>query len=337
MDYWQEVTLAKVTDQVREMGHSQADGCYGRFADIQGEAGNGLSRRTVSTPEDGTIVNTTRGVQGDMTITTTTTRSIFLIAMTVAVLFSLAVSTRTSAADPSQVNQEMKKTESGLKYRDDEEGTGEMPKTGQTCIVHYTGWLWENDAKGKEFDSSKKRNAPFAFHVGEGQVIKGWDEGVATMKVGGKRALLIPSELGFGIRGRGGVIPPNASLYFEVELLGVMKKTDSGLEYRDIKVGDGPSPKSGQTCVVHYTGWLWQEGAKGKKFDSSVDQGKPFPFPVGRRKVIPGWDEGVATMKVGGKRELLIPADLGYGARGAGRDIPPNATLLFEVELLDIK
>ncbi len=176
----------------------------------------------------------------------------------------------------------MKKTESGLEYVDEKEGTGETPKTGQTCIVHYTGWLWENNAKGKKFDSSKKRNAPFAFPVGEGQVIKGWDEGVATMKVGGKRELLIPPELGYGDRGRGGVIPPNATLLFEVELLGVMKKTDSGLEYRDIKVGDGPSPKTGQTCVVHYTGWLWR-GAKGKKFDSSVDGASHFRSPSVRR------------------------------------------------------
>ena len=137
-------------------------------------------------------------------------------------------------------------------------------------------------------------------------------------------------------RGAGGVIPPNATLLFEVELLGVMKKTESGLEYRDIKVGDGPAPKSGQTCVVHYTGWLWQ-GAKGKKFDSSVDRGDRSRFPLAARQVIPGWDEGVATMKVGGKRELLIPPELGYGARGAGRDIPPNSTLIFEVELLDVK
>src|SRR5262249_51654520 len=92
-----------------------------------------------------------------------------------------------------------------------------------------------------------------------------------------------------------------------------MTKTPSGLQDEDVKVGDGASPKKGQTAVVHYTGWLWENGAKGKKFDSSVDRGKPFSFPVGQGAVIKGWDEGVATMKVGGKRILLIPADLGYG------------------------
>ncbi len=275
-----------------------------------------------------------------MTNTITTMHLRFFTTIAVAALFSLVASAGVSTAGPSQADQNksktMKKTESGLEYADEKEGDGETPKAGQTCIVHYTGWLWENNAKGKEFDSSKKRNAPFAFHVAEGQVIKGWDEGVATMKVGGKRELLIPAELGYGEKGRGGVIPPNATLLFEVELLGVLKKTDSGLEYRDIKVGDGPSPKSGQTCVMHYTGWLWQS-AKGKKFDSSLDRGESFSFPIGTKSVIAGWDEGVATMKVGGKRELLIPANLGYGASGAGSAIPPNATLFFEVELLGVK
>jgi peptidylprolyl isomerase len=116
-----------------------------------------------------------------------------------------------------------------------------------------------------------------------------------------------------------------------------MTKTPSGLQYEDVKVGDGASPQKGQTAVVHYTGWLWENGAKGKKFDSSVDRGQPFSFPVGMGRVIKGWDEGVATMKVGGKRILLIPPDLGYGSRGAGGAIPPNATLIFEVELLEVK
>jgi peptidylprolyl isomerase len=113
--------------------------------------------------------------------------------------------------------------------------------------------------------------------------------------------------------------------------------TASGLQIADSKVGTGATPKPGQTCVMHYTGWLYENGAKGKKFDSSVDRGEPFEFPIGQKRVIAGWDEGVATMKVGGKRTLIIPPALGYGARGAGGVIPPNATLIFEVELLDVK
>src|SRR6185437_200873 len=118
---------------------------------------------------------------------------------------------------------------------------------------------------------------------------------------------------------------------------GKFMTTASGLQIKDIKVGTGATPKTGQTCVVHYTGWLYVNGVKGKKFDSSVDRGEPFEFPVGEGRVIRGWDEGVATMKVGGKRTLIIPPALGYGARGAGGVIPPNATLTFDVELLDVK
>jgi peptidylprolyl isomerase len=113
--------------------------------------------------------------------------------------------------------------------------------------------------------------------------------------------------------------------------------TASGLKIEDTQVGTGASPKTGQTCVMHYTGWLYENGQKTKKFDSSVDRNEPFEFPIGAGRVIKGWDEGVATMKVGGKRTLIIPPDLGYGARGAGGVIPPNATLVFEVELLGVK
>lgn len=107
--------------------------------------------------------------------------------------------------------------------------------------------------------------------------------------------------------------------------------TESGLQYEDKVVGQGENPSKGQTVTVHYTGWL----TDGTKFDSSVDRGKPFNFSIGVGQVIRGWDEGVASMKKGGKRQLVIPAELGYGSRGAGGVIPPNATLIFDVELID--
>lgn len=116
-----------------------------------------------------------------------------------------------------------------------------------------------------------------------------------------------------------------------------MTTTPSGLQFTDGNVGTGASPQKGQKCSMHYTGWLYKDGVKGAKFDSSVDRGQPFEFTLGVGQVIKGWDEGVASMKVGGKRTLIIPADLGYGARGAGGVIPPNATLMFDVELLGVK
>ena len=115
-----------------------------------------------------------------------------------------------------------------------------------------------------------------------------------------------------------------------------MTTTPSGLQYEDTKTGSGATAQAGQQVTVHYTGWLYQDGQQGKKFDSSKDRGDPFKFSLGGGQVIKGWDEGVQGMQVGGQRTLIIPAELGYGARGAGGAIPPNATLKFDVELLGV-
>jgi peptidylprolyl isomerase len=165
------------------------------------------------------------------------------------------------------------------------------------------------------------------------------------MKVGGKRLLIVPPDLGLGATGSGDVIPPNATLVMEIELVSTIEPqvatkvdakdfttTASGLKYYDLKVGTGDSPTKGQTVVVAYTGWL----EDGTIFDSSLDSGQPFLFQIGTGSVIPGWDEGVATMKPGGKRQMVIPAALAYGPTGQGT-IPPNATLIFEVELLQVQ
>lgn len=114
-------------------------------------------------------------------------------------------------------------------------------------------------------------------------------------------------------------------------------QTSSGLQYEIIAEGSGQTPTKGKPVTVHYTGWLQNpDGSKGTKFDSSVDRGQAFSFVIGVGQVIKGWDEGVATMKVGEKRRLIIPSNLGYGAHGAGRVIPPHATLIFDVELLGV-
>jgi FKBP-type peptidyl-prolyl cis-trans isomerase len=148
------------------------------------------------------------------------------------------------------------------------------------------------------------------------------------------RTVPIASAIAMALTGAFLLAAPSGA---SAQTAGKTMTTTSGLQIIDSTVGSGATPKPGQTCVMHYTGWLYEDGKKGKKFDSSVDRNEPFEFPIGQRKVIAGWDEGVATMKVGGKRTLIIPPALGYGARGAGGVIPPNATLMFDVELLGVK
>jgi peptidylprolyl isomerase len=235
-------------------------------------------------------------------------------------------------------------TASGLTYIEVTPGSGASPQPGDLVTVHYTGTL-EN---GTVFDSSYSRDKPIQFAIGTGMVIPGWDEGIALMKEGGKAKLVIPPDLAYGAAGAGGVIPPNATLNFDVFLVSVragapstpsaveesqLTTTASGLKYADLEEGTGAEAKSGQTVSVHYTGWLTDNTS----FDSSLNRGEPFSFQLGGGQVIPGWDEGVVGMKVGGRRQLVIPAELGYGAAGAGGVIPPNATLVFEVELLDVQ
>lgn len=235
-------------------------------------------------------------------------------------------------------------TQSGLQYSDEVIGTGETPKPGDLVSVHYTGWLDD----GTKFDSSHDRGQPFQFALGAGRVIQGWDEGVASMRVGGKRKLIIPPELAYGDREVGnGLIPANSRLTFEVELLDIVHlpekpaetsaaetiTTDSGLKYADLTIGDGAEAERGSTVAVHYSGWL----EDGTRFDSSLEHGQPIVFQLGSGQVIKGWDEGLIGMKVGGKRQLIIPADLAYGEQGAGGVIPPNATLIFDVELVDVR
>jgi FKBP-type peptidyl-prolyl cis-trans isomerase len=236
---------------------------------------------------------------------------------------------------------------SGLEWWVIEKGTGKEVKPLPTdkVMVHYTGWL-EN---GSKFDSSVDRGSPLTFALN--RVIPGWTEGVGQMCVGDKFKLRIPSELGYGSRG-GRTIPPNSTLIFDVELLdinplnpyakvppmeqlpgdavtGDASSSDSGLQWYDIVEGEGATPEGPASSVkVHYTGWL----VDGTKFDSSVDRGEPITFPL--NGVIAGWTEGVGSMKVGGKRKLIIPATLGYGEAGAGGVIPGGATLIFDVQLI---
>ena len=238
------------------------------------------------------------------------------------------------------------KTAGGISVSDYVIGEGPTAVKGGEVEVNYTGYLTD----GTVFDSSLPRKRPFTFELGAGRVIKGWDEGVEGMKVGGKRKLVIPAALGYGER-RAGKIPPNSTLIFTIELLNftpplpppqpltafdgkavATKKLDKGLVVADFKLGDGPEANTGDTVSVHYRGTL----KDGTEFDSSLARPRPLVFPLGQGRVIKGWDLGIVGMKVGGLRKLIIPAELAYGERARGK-IPANADLTFTVELMAVK
>ncbi|TXI90532.1 MAG: FKBP-type peptidyl-prolyl cis-trans isomerase [Burkholderiaceae bacterium] len=255
--------------------------------------------------------------------------------------------TAASQAAPTQTVEALKE----LKIIDTLVGTGDEAQAGKFAVVHYSGWLYDPNAAdlhGKAFDSSVNRG-PFTFPLGARRVIQGWDQGVQGMKVGGKRTLIIPSNMAYGERNVGnGLIPPNSDLIFDVELLEVKapppppveQVPNVPVEKIDRKVGKGKEAVAGKKVIVHYTGWLRDPKAKdqhGKEFDSSLKR-EPFSFTLGAREVIPGWDQGVAGMKEGGKRTLIIPAVMAYGSRGVGNGlIPPNSDLVFDVQLIKVK
>ncbi len=229
-------------------------------------------------------------------------------------------------------------TDSGLKYKITSHGDGKLAKSGDTVIMHYTGKFED----GEVFDSSYDRNEPFSFPLGAGRVIAGWDEGVALLHKGDKATFVIPPEIGYGSTRRGS-IPANSTLIFDVELLNIISiepyevagleihSTDSGLQYYIVDPGKGDSPSQGSNVEVNYTGYLQSNN---EMFDSSLNRGTPFRFPLGLGKVIKGWDEGVALMKIGARYRFIVPPDLGYGDRGVG-PIPAGSTLIFDVELLN--
>lgn len=234
----------------------------------------------------------------------------------------------------------------GLLVEDFVIGTGEEAKPGSEVSVHYVGTLPD----GTMFDTSYKRNRPFAFTIGEGRVIKGWDQGVPGMKVGGKRRLTVPAELGYGPRKKG-KIPPNSQLTFTIELVESvpplpdpkdasafagepLRRTEleKGLVIEDYVDGTGRVAAAGDKVSMHYTGTL----DDGTVFDSSIPRKKALSFVLGTKMVIDGWDMGIAGMKVGGLRKLIIPAELAYGERAKGK-IPANSRLTFTVELMAVR
>ncbi len=234
-------------------------------------------------------------------------------------------------------------TTSGLKYKIIQKGTGAQPKQGDRVSVHYVGTLTD----GTKFDSSRDRGQPFSFAIGTGQVIKGWDEGIALLHVGDKAILTIPPDLGYGAQAAGS-IPANSTLIFEVELMEIREKITAkpydiagkdtvtlqeGLKMIVVKQGTGAKAENGKNVSVHYTGYLLD----GSKFDSSVERGEPLNFPLGQGRVIRGWELGIAAMNIGTQARLIIPNELGYGERGYPPVIPAKATLVFDVELVGVQ
>ncbi len=244
-------------------------------------------------------------------------------------------------------------TESGIYYSIEKQGEGEHPTEKHVVETHYKGTLLD----GKVFDSSYDRGEPIEFPLTA--VIKGWQEAIPLLKKGGKGTFIIPSSLAYGTRGAGRDIPPNSVLIFDVELLDFYapeekanrqakkdddlilnhlsskgieaQKTESGIYYTIEKEGAGTSPNLTSTVTVHYEGSL----LNGQIFDSSYKRGESIEFPL--TNVIVGWQQAVPLLKKGGKGTFYIPSGLAYGSRGAGGAIPPNAVLIFVVELLDFK
>jgi peptidylprolyl isomerase len=284
---------------------------------------------------------------------------VVLVAL-VVIVSGAGGQTMSDGSDGTADDPGLKEISKGVKYREVKEGVGEACPPGATVKIHYKGWLTD----GTEFDSSRK-GEPATFPLDN--LIPGWQEGIPGMKAGGIRKLVIAPEKGYGVQGSRPKIPGNSTLIFEVQLVeftapaepsrarrspaptdltkladGTAPGADdpdlksigsSGLKYRDIKEGDGPAALPGATVVVDYIGWLTTGG---KPFDSSWNPTRqPMTAPLGR--LVKGWQEGIPGMKVGGIRKLVIPPELGYGAGGSPPNIPPNATLVFEIELLGIK
>lgn len=247
---------------------------------------------------------------------------------------------------------------SGLKYNDMKVGTGTVAKQGNLIEINFRAWIIKDSSdlfSDWSLDSTKQTSLiadsytmkqAIKFVLGSEDFIKGSEEGITGMKTGGLRTIIIPSSLAYGEQGMG-PIAPNSNIKVYVELLSVkdvptvkkwdvdstlFKVTESGLKYAIIKEGEGALIEKGKTINVHYSGFL----VNGTKFDSSVERDMPITFNAGVGQVIPGWDEGLLLLKKGSKAQFIIPSNLAYGERDLGK-IPPNSTLIFDVEIIDVK
>jgi peptidylprolyl isomerase len=234
-------------------------------------------------------------------------------------------------------------TPSGLQITEINEGEGTLARKGDVMFIVYTAWY----VGGNQFDSYQDRETPYRFRLGFQQVLPGLEEGVATMRPGSKRILVLPPELAFGKEGKG-MVPADTWVRFDVELVKIepgpieptpwsdvgyeIAVTQTGLQYIDYVIGDGEMPRRDSEIIVHYSGFL----DDGTVFDSSYYRGAPIRFSLRGGELIPGWIEGIATMREGGKRKLIIPPHLAYGEKGYRKTVPPNATLTYDIWLLTV-
>lgn len=268
-------------------------------------------------------------------------------------------------------NVSVQPLESGLIFIETAKGSGKKPKEGDVVKVHFK----VSELDGKTFFSSFEQGEPMRWEAGKIFDNPGATEALNLMSVGGKATAIVPSSIGFGGQGRSQMVAPFTTLIYNFEIVSFQTKaeydkevekekreaeamsakaqgdelgklaqyiknnkitakpTASGLYYLETIAGTGEKPVPGKTVSVHYTGTLLD----GTKFDSSVDRGQPFEFVLGQGQVIQGWDEGIAMMKKGGKAKLIIPSAIAYGPQGRMPTIPPSATLIFDVELIDFK
>jgi FKBP-type peptidyl-prolyl cis-trans isomerase len=273
----------------------------------------------------------------------------------------------------TQNNIKVTPSSTGIYYMETRKGTGKSPEKDQYVSAHFTVYLLGNSEK---LFSTLDRGEPVDFKFGSPFENAGFQEVIGMMKEGGKANAIVPSAMAFGERGAGDIVPPFSSLYYEVELVDILSQQEfdkkqadiaakkqaetarlakeedaliqkyikdnnivpttvlpNGLIYVETLKGTGDSPLDGKKVKVHYTGKLLD----GTMFDTSLDDNQPLEFAVGRRAVIEGWDAGIPLMKAGGKATLIIPSKLGYKERGSGNVIPPNATLVFDVELVEVE
>ncbi len=255
---------------------------------------------------------------------------------------TIALSAQEKVKSVKVKKPKMVKTASGLEYTITEKGNGKKPMNGDKVKVHYTGKL-TNDTV---FDSSVTRGQPFEFKLGAGQVIKGWDEAFLLLQVGDKATIKLPPEIAYGANANG-KIPANATLIFDIQLLDVVEglrpydvkgkdtvKLPSGVQYIIVKENKaGEKAAIGTMAEFHYVGYF----RDGKMFDNSFERNQPLNVKIGKKQLMPGWEEGVSMLRAGEKAKLIIPAALALGEKGYPPLIPPNTDLVMDIEMLSVK